>query len=230
MPKYNSFDELYGDCTLWFSKPRFQKPAVCPFEDMFLWYGFNCAAWLGSISFKHFLKIEELSPINEKIKEIVRESLNDDITDKIGQWHHKWVGEIDISMTIYNEHKDSDDKDNVITIYLTKPSSTCIQVAGIDRCKIWLSKPSLKRINYDSGMSKFHAYYLDTGESNFFIGKMFRKTQNLKPISELMWSDIVNNYNVPENEFYDKINDKNHKKGQSEKKFIKEYKVVIKTI
>lgn len=228
MHKYSTIDELYGDCTIWFAKPIFQKPAMCIFGEGLLWYGFNSTMDY-QIKFKHLLSLPELSEITNSIKILISDTLNNDLTDKINQQHYKWIGTLEISISSYDEktHKGI----QPTSVFLTKPDVSSIKVAGIDRTKVWFSKATYQQLPEEEGWNDKIYYEMGTGSQNYICGKVFRKTPELKPILDLMWESIVDSFDIedPDNsEFYRLINDKNHKQNQGSHEFCKEFKLVFK--
>lgn len=230
MHKYNTIDELYGDCTIWFAKPMFQKPVMCLFGEGLLWYGFNSKT-NHQIKFKHLLSLPELSEITYKIKNLISETLNDDLSDKIGQQHYKWIGATEISITLYDEDKH---KGKIPTsLFLTKPDVSSIAVAGIDRASVWFSKATCRELPHDDLWNEKVYYEMSTGSGNYICGKIFRKTPELEPILELMWKSIVDSFDFVETDmskFYYRINNNNHKEGQSSLEFCKEFKVLFELV
>jgi len=230
MHKYDSIEEFYGECTIWFAKPRFQKPAMCIFGEGFLWYGFDSKTNY-EIKFKHLLALPELKDINNKIKLLISETLNEDLTDKFGQQHYKWIGTTEISITLYDEenHKGM----NPTYIYLTKPDVSSIKVAGIDRAKVWFSKATCRELPYEELYNGKVYYQMSTGSSNYICGKIFRKIPELEPILHLMWKLIVDSFDFFETDsskFYYRISKENHKENQGSLEFCKEIKVLFQLV
>ncbi len=190
MKRYESIDDLYADCTIWFQKPSFQKPSLCMFTQELMWPGFD---------------------------------------DKLTCKHYKWVESIDVKIDVFDESVNQDKL--AISLFLIKPEAGSIAVAGIDRCLIFFSKPKLIRRYYANYTNPAGYYYdLHTDKSDVLSGWLFRKVKEFDDLGKLMWKSILESYTVDcedINFFYRNINEKNHKKGQSSKKFVKEFKIIM---
>lgn len=229
MKRYESIDDLYADCTIWFKKPSFQKPSLCMFTQELMWPGFEAGYHASGIKFSNWLSIPALNTINNVIKEIIKSSLNDDLTDKLTCKHYKWVESIDVKIDVFDESVNQDKL--AISLFLIKPEAGSIAVAGIDRCLIFFSKPKLIRRYYANYTNPAGYYYdLHTDKSDVLSGWLFRKVKEFDDLGKLMWKSILESYTVDcedMNFFYRNINEKNHKKGQSSKKFVKEFKIIM---
>lgn len=207
---YQTIDELVDDSTFWFDKPKFKKPFICVFTEELAWDGFsNLYHCSGKI--KNFPE----GPVKEAMKTLIKNTIREDFYETFSNRHYKWIGEIEVDLV-------SSTTTGNFNLYLTKPDAVDIHVAGIDRATIWFHKPKLKRELIDLYESNKFNYHLE-GQSGI-KGVYFRKFQ--KELCQMFWNDIVNSFDIQFDnmtEFYTKINNKNHKKGQSSKKFVKEY-------
>jgi hypothetical protein len=214
---YQTIDELIDDSSIWFTKPTYQKPVICMFEGVIVWYYFESHSYRSSsIRVRDFPKGE----IKEKVKTLIRSSIDPDFNETRLNRYHRWIAEIDVAFV----EKETSGNFN---LYLTKSSPHDLAFAGIDHCKIWLEKPRYVRVKIDSGMSLKTYYETEVKGKSYLSGKVFRKTPEIDYISSKMWKSIVNsfdlNFNFEEDDmaddFYMKINNRNHKKGMSSKKF-----------
>lgn len=215
---YKSIEDLINNSYFWFDKPSFSKPLICDFTQQFYWRGFNSRISGTSGKIKYFPEGE----VKEKIKEVVRNSIKEDFYETINNRHYKWIGEIDVEIIERNTSGN-------FNLYLTKPCIHGIQFAGMDRAILWLDYPILKTCNMDN---KYFKYKLIEFTGNASIsGKFFRKNDEMKSIGLKFWDAIVNSFDVDfkdMDEFYQKINDNNHKKGMSDLEFIQEFYFDIK--
>lgn len=206
---YSSVEDLIENSTFWFDKPKFEKPFKCFLTDEISWNGFtNGFHSMGSM--KNFPEGE----VKEVLKKMIRNSINEDFSETLVNRHYKWIGELDVDLI-------ASETSGNFNLYLTKPDAIDIKVAGIDRAIIWLYKPTLKKVA-DLYTGKTLTYQFDgiVGIKGLF----FRKRE--KALCEIFWQNIVDSFDIQfnnMNEFYHRISNKNHKKGQSPKKFIKEY-------
>lgn len=209
--RYSSIDKLLDDCTVWFNKPFFRKPVICFLTDQFIWYGFDCGLSDSYIKLKHLPEGE----VKDKLKELVKTSLNFDLSESLPNRHYKWMGTLDIEMTITDETPD-------LTLYLTKPSIWDIQFAGIDRARIWFTQPVLTEVKslYPDDLKRFE---LSTGKNNYLSGKVFRKVHEFEDAGLKMWQAITNTFTVSQDNietYYDALKPETEKQGMTDKEFI----------
>jgi hypothetical protein len=158
--------------------------------------------------------------IKEKARELIRSSIEPNFHETRINRYHRWIGEVDATFV---ERKTSGN----FNMYLTKSCPHDITFAGIDFCKVWLEKPKYVRVVIDSGMRKKTYYEMEVKGKSYISGKVFRKTPEIEYISSTMWKSVVNSFDLNFNfekddmadDFYMKINNRNHKKGMSSKKF-----------
>lgn len=206
---YDSIDDLIENSMFWMVKPTFTKPMLCFLSGEFGWSGF-------SSDYQAYGKIKNFpeGQVKDYMKKMIRDSIHDDFYESFNNRHYKWIGEFDVDLI-------SSPTPGNFNLYLTKPDPIDIQVAGIDRATLWFYKPTLKR-EVDLYTQKTLTYNFDGAAG--IKGKYFRKYE--KELSNIFWKEIVNSFDCQFNdmdEFYKRINNKNHKKGQSSKKFVKEY-------
>lgn len=221
MERYDSFERLLADCSIWFFKPFFLKPSICPFEQEFFWQGFSYPSNQESyIRYEFFPE----GSVKEAIRDLVRQSLKPDLTETLSNRHHRWIGECDVVI----REVQKDESSNFV-LYFTKPDCVySIQSRGIDRCSLWLHRPLLKRVYFLN--SKEYSYRLQTLENASISGKVLRKHPELKSLFLNLWQEIVESFNFTArdmDEFYTTISEKNHKRGQSCLGFIREVPLVI---
>jgi hypothetical protein len=216
---YQSIEELIEDSSIWFMKPTYQKPAICMFEGVIVWYYFeNHGYRSSSIRVRDFPE----GDVKEKIKTLIRASIEPNFHEIRLNRYHRWIGEVDVTFV----EKESSGNFN---LYFTKSSPHDLTFAGIDYCKIWLEKPRYIRVKIDSGMNLKTYYEMEVKGKSYIAGKVFRKTPEIAYISSKMWKSVVNSFDLNFNfekddmadDFYMKINNRNHKKGMSSKKFFK---------
>lgn len=196
---FESIEELIEHSTIWFSKPVFEKPFIDIFGDKFCWRWW-IAKYRCSILFKHFPECE----VKESIRELIKKSINSNFHENLHNRHYKWIGEIDV--TLFRKKTSGN-----FNLYLTKPQSVWdIKYAGIDRFRIFFSKPELP-LSFENE----NRYYID--------GKFFRKSKEFENLCIEMWSCIKNSFDVQEENFLDNIIEQNHKNKQSSTEFIKEF-------
>jgi hypothetical protein len=198
-------------------KPTYLKPVICMFEGVIVWYYFeNHGYRSSSVKVKDFPE----GDIKEQVKILIRSSIEPDFHETRLNRYHRWIGEVDVTFI----EKETSGNFN---LYFTKSCPHDLTFAGIDYCKIWLEKPRYIRVNIDSGMS-FKTYYeMEVKGKSYISGKVFRKTPEIAYISSTMWKSVVNSFDFKFNfeeddiadDFYMKINNRNHKKGMSSKKF-----------
>ena len=214
---YHSIDELVEDSSIWFIKPTYIKPVICMFEGVIVWYYFKNHGYnSSSIRVKDFPEGE----VKEKVKTLIRDSIEPNFHETRLNRYHRWIGSVDVTLV---EKKTSDN----FNLYLTKSSPHDITFAGIDYCKIWLEKPRYIRVEIDNGMHLKTYYEMEAKGKSYLSGKVFRKIPEIAYVSSNMWKSIVNSFDVNFNfekddiadDFYMKVNTKNHKKGMSSKKF-----------
>lgn len=207
---YKSIEDLIDNSSFWFDKPTFNKPLICIFMQEFFWRGFYSGLNGCDGKIKYFPE----GVVKEELKRIVRNSINEYFYESLENRHYKWIGQIDVELV---EKSNSGN----FNLYLTKPSACDIRIAGMDRSILWLSLPMLMTCNYDDKYT--HNFF----NSNVGIsGKFFRKNKDVKDIGIKFWDAIVNSFNIEfsnMNEFYNKIDDNNHKDGMSSSEFIKEF-------
>jgi hypothetical protein len=210
LDRFSSIESLIDNSMFWFVKPTFSKPFLCSLTDELSRMGFE-SDYHCSGKVKDFPEGE----IKEIMKNMVRESIDDNFHESLQNRHYKWIGELDVDLL------PSETSGN-FNLYLTKPSVWDIQFAGVDRATLWLYPPYLKKEQSDLyDTNKF--YYAFEGRVGI-KGNYFRKFEN--KLSLMFWNDIVNTFAVSSeniDDFYRNINDKNHKKGQSSTEFVKEY-------
>lgn len=217
-PKYNNIEDLLNDCKIWFKKPALEKPCLCVFTSEFIWYGFQSDLRECFIYFKDLPEIK----VKDEIRNIITESLNEDLSESLSNRHYKWIGTINVNIDIVN--KDAEKK---IVLYLTKPCVWSIRSAGIDRAKIWFKKPKLKRIYMRNDKKEDYIKSLEA-DCPYLCGRLIRKTKELEPLCDIMWQSILDSFNYNEEKgFYYNLSERSHKKGQSETKFIKEFYITI---
>lgn len=214
---YQSIDELIEDSSIWFMKPTYLKPVICMFEGVIVWYYFeNHGYRSSSVRVRDFPEGE----VKEKVKTLIRESIESNFHETRLNRYHRWVGEVDVTFV----EKEISGNFN---LYFTKSSPHDLTFAGIDYCKIWLEKPRYIRVKIDSGMNLKTYYEMEVKGKSYVSGKVFRKTPEIAYISSNMWKSVVNSFDLNFNfekddmadDFYMKINNRNHKKGMSSKKF-----------
>lgn len=214
---YHSIDELVEDSSIWFIKPTYIKPVICMFEGVIVWYYFKNHGYnSSSIRVKDFPEGE----VKEKVKTLIRDSIEPNFHETRLNRYHRWIGSVDVTLI---EKKTSGN----FNLYLTKSSPHDITFAGIDYCKIWLEKPRYIRVEIDNGMHLKTYYEMEAKGKSYLSGKVIRKIPEIAYVSSNMWKSIVNSFDVNFNfekddiadDFYMKINTKNHKKGMSSKKF-----------
>lgn len=218
---YKTIDELIDDSSIWFMKPTYLKPVICMFEEVIVWYYFENHGY-NSSSFK--VRDFPEGEIKEKVKSLIRASIDPDFHETRLNRFHRWMAEIDVTFV---ERETSGN----FNLYLTKSSPHGIAFAGIDYCKIWLEKPKYIRVLIDNGMDVKTYYEMEVKNKTYLSGKIFRKTPEIDYISSTMWKSIVNSFDLNFNfdtddiadDFYMKINNRNHKKGMSSKRFYKEF-------
>ena len=199
---FNSIEELIENCQVWLHKPFFEKPFMDIFGEGFCWRFWN-SDYHCSVFFNQFPEGE--------VKECIRQTINDSISANFHEnrlnSHYKWIGEINVEL--FRKETPSN-----FNLYLTKPSSIWdIRYAGIDRCRIFLSKPNIPL--------DLEKHYI-----NYISGKFFRKNKEFEDFCLEMWSDIKNSFDVEDNiefNFLEKISETNHKNNQDCANFIKEY-------
>lgn len=210
LEKFDSIESLIDNSMFWFVKPTFSKPFICFLTDELSRMGFN-SDYQCNGKVKDFPEGE----IKEIMKNMVRESIDDDFHESFPNRHYKWMGELDVDLL------PSETSGN-FNLYLTKPSVWDIQFAGIDRATIWLYPPYLKKEQSD--LYDTDKFYYDFDGRVGIKGNYFRKFES--DLSVMFWTEIVNSFDVNSESmdyFYKTINDKNHKEGQSSTEFVKEY-------
>lgn len=204
---FNSIEELIDNSIVWFYKPAFEKPFMDIFGEGFVWRW-----WISKYSSSIPLKYFPESEVKDNLRKLVLDSISPDFYESLHNRHYKWIGELDVDLirkeTIGN-----------LTLYLTKPCVWSIKVAGIDRAKIWFTKPVLKK--YDNELSKEDLFLLDG--LHYIDGKFFRKVDEHEDLCSDMWNSIINSFDVSYDNFYSEITENNHKAGQSSNEFVKEY-------
>lgn len=214
---YQTIDELIDDSSIWFMKPNYQKPVICMFEGVIVWYYFENHGYnSSSVRVRDFPEGE----IKEKVKTLIRSSIEPNFHETRLNRYHRWIGSVDVTFV---EKQTSGN----FNLYLTKSCTHDLAFAGIDYCKIWLEKPRYIRVKIDSGMSLKTYYEMEVKNKSYISGKVFRKHHEIEHISSKMWKSIVNSFDLNfdfekddiADDFYMKINNRNHKKGMSSKKF-----------
>lgn len=214
--KYPSLSSLLDDCKIWFFKPIFMKPALCVFGEGFIWNGFvSSNNIVDFVQYKHFPEGE----VKNKIKDIISHSLKEDLSESFHDRHHKWMGECEVKFGM------TEDTENSFELYLTKPLVESIKFAGIDRAKIWFTKPKLTRHYFGIVHDNSYIYKLNTPEKAYLQGKVFRKHPELEKELNILWNSIENSFDIEENnDFLMSINNNNHKKGKSSKQMIEAFR------
>lgn len=199
---FESVDALINNSTIWFKKPKFEKPFMDIFGGGFCIRNWWCFDRCGIV----FSKFPEGS-VKEHIYNLIKNTIEPDFHEGIKNRHHKWIGEVNIELI---RKKNSGN----FNLHLIKPSSVWdIQYAGIDRCKIFLEKPALP-------------LYTENNYTNYIDGKVFRQTPELEEFAIEMWDHVKNSFNFSDDDHFDflmRITDKNHKDNQGCRDFIREF-------
>lgn len=209
---YNTIEDLINESSVWFMKPKFLKPNICMFEGTIVWNGYHNHGYYSTS-----IRVSSLpeGQVKEKIKKLIRASISDDFSETRTNRYHTWIGEVDV------EFVEKESKGN-FNLYLTKPNAHSISFAGVDQCKIWLEQPKYNRIYRDVGQKNEINYNMIVKDKDYISGKIFRKTPELNFIMTKIWKALVESFDIEfkdSNDFYMKINDKNHKKGMSSRHF-----------
>lgn len=204
---FKNIDDLIENCTIWFKKPSFEKPFMDIFGEGFVIRGWACD--YSKIPYKDFPDCD----VKKGIYEIIKTSISDNFHETIHNRHYRWIGELEVELVRKNTEGN-------LTLFLTKPSVWDIQVAGIDRAKIWFSKPSIQL--YDKNQYTDEDYFYLCAK-NYIEGKYFRKTKEHKLLLDDMWQSIKDTFTVSSENFLSEITEYNHKPGQDHDHFIKEY-------
>lgn len=214
---YQTIDELVNASSVWFMKPYFNKPNICMFEGTIVWNGYDNHGYGSSC-----VKVRDLpeGAVKDRIKALIKTTIDSDFSESRAYRYYKWIGEVDVTFV---ERTTSGN----FNLYLTKGTPHEIAFAGIDRCRVWLEQPKYKKFEIDVGNKIYYNYEMRVNHQKYLSGKVFRKTPEIEYISATMWKSIVNsfdlNFNFEEDDmvddFYMKINNRNHKKGMTSKKF-----------
>lgn len=209
---YQTIDELVNASSVWFIKPYFNKPNICMFEGTIVWNGYDNHGYGSSC-----VNVSDLpeGAVKDAIKALIKTTINTDFTESRSYRYYKWVGEVDVT---FIERTTSGN----FNLYLTKGSPHDISFAGIDRCKVWLEQPKYRKFEIDVGNKIYYNYEMRVNHQKYIAGKVFRKTSEIKYISDKMWQSVIDSFNVEFDDIYDfylNINTKNHKKGMTSKKF-----------
>lgn len=214
MDRYDTFESLLDNCDIWFFKPEFEKPFLCCFEGSFEWRGFSTPNVNQSNIKYNFLPEGE---VKKAIRQVIQQSLNEDLSENIRNRHYKWIGEVDVDILLTNNKHEAN-----FLLYMVKPSSvSSIMVRGIDHFKVFLHHPILKKVPLGNDDRDI----LSTNQDVYLSGKVFRKHPELSSILDYLWRPVIESFDVDpldiEN-FYYNIKDSNHKKGQGPLEFILE--------
>ena len=196
---FSNIDDLIDNCTIWFFKPKLEKPFIDIFGDKFCfrgWFNFhNC-----HFSFQHFSECE----VKEKARELILSSISDDFSETYKNKHYRWIVSLDVSISL------SETPGN-FNLYLKKPSSVHdIQYAGIDRFSIFTTDPRSDSFD-ESSFSSLKGYF-------------FRKTPEVNEIMVKMWKENIKSFNVEyDDDFLFNISEFNHVEGKDCKLFIAEF-------
>lgn len=211
---YQTIDELVNASSVWFMQPYFNKPNICMFEGVIVWNGYENHGYGSSC-----VKVSDLpeGAVKDAIKALIKTTINPDFTEDRPCRYYKWMGEVDVTFV---ERTTSGN----FNLYLTKSSPHDISFAGIDRCRIWLEQPKYKKFEIDVGSKVYYNYEMRVKHQKYISGRVFRKTSEIKYISDKMWQSVIDSFTVEFDDIYDfylNINTKNHKKGMTSKKFSK---------
>lgn len=189
---------------IWFNKPFFHKPFIDLFDEKIAWRSWE-SHYDSGILFSQFPEGE----VKEALRQSVKNSINTDFYETLSNRYYTWIGEIDVEFIRKQESGN-------FNLYLTKPSNVWhLRYAGIDRCKIFLSKPDIP-LNFQ---------HIDNNMP-YIQGKFFRGKKELEDLTFEMWKSIKDSFDIIDNNqfnFLESITEKNHKDKQSCSEFIKEY-------
>lgn len=201
---FRSIEELIENSLIWFNKPFFHKPFIDLFDEKIAWRSWE-SHYDSGILFSQFPEGE----VKEALRQSVKNSINTDFYETLSNRYYTWIGEIDVEFIRKK-------KSGNFNLYLTKPSSAWdIRFAGIDRCKVFLSKPNCP-LNFQ--YIENHIPYIQ--------GKFFRKNKELENLTFEMWKSIKDSFDITDNNavnFLESITATSHKDKQSCSEFIKEY-------
>lgn len=92
---YHSIDELVEDSSIWFIKPTYIKPVICMFEGVIVWYYFKNHGYnSSSIRVKDFPEGE----VKEKVKTLIRDSIEPNFHETRLNRYHRWIGSVDVTL------------------------------------------------------------------------------------------------------------------------------------
>lgn len=218
-PKYSNLSSLLDDCIIWFFKPIFRKPVLCIFGEGFIWNGFiSSKHMVDFVQYKHFPEGE----VKNKIKNIISHSLKEDLSESLANRHYKWIGECEVKFAM------TENIENSFEMYLTKPDIESMRFAGIDKAKVWFTKPKLTRHYFGIAHNNSYIYNLNTTEKAYLECKLFRKHPELEKELNILWNAIKNSFDIKENnDFLMSINNNNHKKGKSSNQMIETFRFIL---
>ncbi len=202
--RYRTLASFIDNCKVHFSKPYFSKPFKCAITNEFCWSG-----WTTDLNSSSYVKDFPEGKVKERIKQLISDSIRNDLSETFENRHYKWIGELNVEF-IRKEYSGD------FNLYLTKPSVSEIKFSGLDRAIFWFYKPKIKKFEHSVSFNSKSA----------FSGKTLRTCWDDNLFVSEVWKDIVCTFDIKYKSsgyFYRNISEEYQKTGENSEEFIKEY-------